>query len=25
MHDYVEFVPLSYLRDESIPVEEKRK
>ena len=25
MHDYVEFVPLSYIRDESIPIEEKRK
>ena len=25
MHDYVEFVPLSYVRDESIPIEEKRK
>ena len=25
MHDYVEFVPVSYLRDESISVEEKRK
>ena len=25
MHDYIEFVPLSYVRDESIPVEEKRK
>ena len=24
MHDYVEIVPLSYLRDESIPIEEKR-
>ena len=25
MHDYIEFVPLSYVRDESIPIEEKRK
>lgn len=25
MHDYVEFVPLSYVRDESISMEEKRK
>ena len=25
MHDYIEIVPLSYIRDESIPVEEKRK
>ena len=25
MHDYVEFVPVSYIRDESIPLEEKRK
>ena len=24
MHDYVEIVPLSYIRDESIPIEEKR-
>ena len=24
MHDYVEIVPLSYIRNESIPVEEKR-
>lgn len=25
MHDYVEIVPLSYIRDESIPIEEKRR
>ena len=25
MHDYIEIVPLSYIRDESIPIEEKRK
>lgn len=25
MHDYVEFVPVSYIRDESIPEAEKRK
>lgn len=25
MHDYFEIVPVSYLRDENIPVEEKRK
>lgn len=25
MHDYIEFVPLSYVRDETIPTEEKRK
>ena len=25
MHDYVEIVPVSYVRDESIPIEEKRK
>ena len=25
MHDYVEFVPVGYLRDETIPIEEKRK
>ena len=24
MHDYVEIVPLSYIRDESIPIEDKR-
>jgi hypothetical protein len=25
MHDYFEIVPISYLRDESIPVEDRRK
>ena len=25
MHDYIEIVPLTYVRDESIPIEEKRK